>query len=93
MVFNFWSIEMTEFHEMSVKDKVKFAMDVLRKHCLDNNYNFLGVAIPNEGGEAFYRTTITDKEYRTDILIQLLQTEQGVNKDSAEDIAPYYAEH
>lgn len=83
---------MTEFHEMSVKDKVKFAMDVLRKHCLDNNYNFLGVAIPNEGGEAFYRTTITDKEYRTDILIQLLQTEQGVNKDSAEDIGPY-AEH
>lgn len=89
MVCNFLGIEMTKFNEMSVKDQIKFAMDVLRKHCLDNNYNFLGVAIPNEGGEAFYRTTITDKEYRTEILIQLLQTEQGMNKNNAEDIEPY----
>lgn len=83
---------MTKFNKMSLKEKLHFNMDTLRLFCLENGYNFLGVAIPNEGGEAFYRTTITDKEYRKDILIQLLQTEVGMNKDSAEDIGPY-AEH
>lgn len=84
---------MTKFNEMSLKEKLHFIMDTLRLACLENGYNFLGVAIPNKGGEAFYRTTITDKEYRKAILIKLLQTEQGMNKDSAEDITPYYAEH
>lgn len=80
---------MTKKNEMSIKEKIHFGMDTLRLLCLENNYNFLGVAIPNEGGESFYRTTILDKEYRKDILVQLLQTECGMNENSAEDVAPY----
>ena len=36
---------------------------------------------------------LLDKKYRKEILMELLQTECGINKNSAEDVAPSKMEH